>query len=87
MDDCDTIYQVDFSMETDAIGPGAPRLMATCGGDSDEERIVAIHSGGDQNCKQVKKLGIEDMRGICQSRDNKFLAAGDSGGNFFILNV
>ena len=52
MDNCDTIYQVDFSMETDATGSGAPRLMATCGGDdSDEERIVAIHSGGDQNCK------------------------------------
>lgn len=38
-------------METDATGSGAPRLMATCGGDWDEERIVAIHSAGDQNCK------------------------------------
>lgn len=38
-------------METPATGVGAPRLMATCGGnDADEKKIVSIHSG-DSNTK------------------------------------
>jgi hypothetical protein len=51
--------------------------------------VVAIHSG-DSNARLVVELDQEDNddgRAICQSRDNKFLAVGDSGGNLHILNV
>lgn len=68
-------------MELTAAGV-SPRLMATA---KNSDSIIAIHLG-DNSKKTVK--GIDnDGRAICQSKDNKFLAVGDSSGNFYILNV
>ena len=83
MDDCDTIYQVDFSMEQKSSGT-APRLMATT--DNNDE-VIAIHQTDRNNVRQVKSNLNNRGKAICQSRNNKFLAVGDSNGRFYILNV
>ena len=68
-------------MELTAAGV-SPRLMATS---DNTDSLISIHLG-DNNKRNFKNIN-NPGRAICQSKDNKFLAAGDSIGNFYILNV
>jgi len=63
-------------------GSVSPRLMATA---DNSDSLISIHLG-DNNKRNFKSLN-NPGRAICQSKDNKFLAAGDTGGSFYILDV